>query len=142
MKNLQLDNLEDNNKLYYESTTRTLRTHRKSKAVQIKSLMSTQSLSKIECLDDQVLGSFRQIRTKKSFEKADFEMIGKYSRDNQLASAAAGTGRKSVKFLHEALDCKNPKYLDFAAIQKTRDTGDSRITELTPLMIACIMGNL
>ena len=59
-----------------------------------------------------------------------------------MVTAAAGTGDKASYFLQEALNCKNPKFINLSALEKDRRTGEMRISELTPLMIACIVGKL
>ena len=53
-------------------------------------------------------------------------MLGKFARDNQLITAAAGTGDKADLFLREALSCTNPKFLNHTAMERDRTTGELR----------------
>ena len=55
-------------------------------------------------------------------------------------TAAAGTGTKAQYYLTEALNCQKPKFLQSSSLVRDATTGEIRTTELTPLMIACIMG--
>ena len=64
----------------------------------------------------------------------------KYARDYQLTTAAAVTSDKARKYLLEALSCVKPKFLQPGSLVKDPRTGETRTKELTPLMIACIMG--
>ena len=59
-----------------------------------------------------------------------------------MMSVSAGTGKNSQKFLKEALQCSNAKLLNILALERDRTSGEMRTSELTPLMIACIMGKL
>ena len=68
--------------------------------------------------------------------------MGSYSRENQLASAAACTSYKASMYINEALKCKNTVLLDKRMLIRDFETGEIRIKELTALMIACIMGNI
>lgn len=68
--------------------------------------------------------------------------MGSYSRENQLASAAACTSFKASLYIDEALKCKNTVLLDKRMLIRDFETGEIRIKELTALMIACIMGNI
>jgi len=68
--------------------------------------------------------------------------MGSYSRENQLASAAACTNFKATMYIDEALKCKNTVLLDKRMLIRDFETGEIRIKELTALMIACIMGNI
>ena len=45
-------------------------------------------------------------------------------------------------YIDEALKCDNTVILDKSLLVKDEETGELRIKELTPLMIACIMGNM
>jgi ankyrin repeat protein len=44
--------------------------------------------------------------------------------------------------MNEALKCTNTVILDKRLLIRDRTTHEIRIKELTPLMIACIMGNM
>ena len=68
--------------------------------------------------------------------------MGSYSRENQLASAAACTSYKATMYINEALKCKNTVLLDKRMLIRDFETQDIRIKELTALMIGCIMGNI
>ena len=68
--------------------------------------------------------------------------MGSYSRENQLASAAACTSFKATMYIDDALKCKNTVLLDKRMLIRDFETGEIRIKELTALMIACIMGNI
>ena len=70
------------------------------------------------------------------------EGLIKFSRDYQLTTAAAGTGGRAAHFLNEALSCHKPKFLNMNQLSMDAKTGETRTSELTPLMIACIMGQL
>ena len=45
-------------------------------------------------------------------------------------------------YIDEALKCDNTVILDKSLLVKDEESGELRIKELTPLMIACIMGNM
>jgi len=68
--------------------------------------------------------------------------VGKFARENQLASAAAGTGRKARHYLEVALGCSNAKLINPTSLCVDPKTNEVRINELTSLMIACIMGKM
>ena len=71
--------------------------------------------------------------------------MGSYSRENQLASAAACTSYKASMYINEALKCKNTVLLDKRMLirdMQNPEIKEIRIKELTALMIACIMGNI
>ena len=68
--------------------------------------------------------------------------MGRYSRENQLASAAACTSMKASFYVKEALICQNTKLLNPLSFVKDEQTGEMRLKELSSLMIACIMGNM
>ena len=68
--------------------------------------------------------------------------MGSYSRENQLASAAACTSSKAYTYIKDALRCKNTVLLDKKMLIRDTQSEEMRIKELTPLMIACIMGNI
>lgn len=87
----------------------------------------------------EVLGHYRQIPNN---SKEQEKILGKYSRENQLASAAACTSLKSGVYLREVLDCQNTKLLNPLSLIKDSETGEIRLKELSSLMIACIMGNM
>ena len=63
-------------------------------------------------------------------------------RENQLISAAACTSFKAPIYVREALSGQNVKLLDKTKIVKDEQIGEIRISELTPLMVACMMGNM
>jgi hypothetical protein len=44
--------------------------------------------------------------------------------------------------MDEVLKCKNTTILDKRLLIRDFESGEMRIKELTPLMIACIMGNV
>ena len=89
-----------------------------------------------------VLGSYLNLES--ITEQKDLERIfGKYSRENQLVSAAANTNSlKAQKYLKEALSCQNTRLIDQLNLTKDEETGEIRAKELTSLMTACIMGNM
>lgn len=89
----------------------------------------------------QILGGYCFFETPQS-EKEQERIMGRYSRENQLASAAACTSIKASMHLREALLCKNTVLLDKRQIIRDVETKEPRIKELTALMIACIMGNI
>jgi hypothetical protein len=68
--------------------------------------------------------------------------MGRYSRENQLVSAAACTSFKAPMYIEEALRCKNTVLLDKRMLIRDTQSGEIRVKELTSLMIACIMGNI
>ena len=45
-------------------------------------------------------------------------------------------------YMSEVLTCKNTVILDKRLLIRDFESNDLRIKELTPLMIACIMGNM
>lgn len=58
-------------------------------------------------------------------------------------SAVASTSRKTDKFVNEAIDCHNVKLLNTMNLTTGVDPAgkaELRTSELTPLMVACIMG--
>jgi hypothetical protein len=57
-------------------------------------------------------------------------------------AAAACTSFKSSIYISEALSCKNTVILDKRLLIRDFQSGEMRIKELTPLMIACIMGKV
>ena len=81
-------------------------------------------------------------RKEESAEKEQEKIMGSYSRENQLASAAACTSFKATMYIDDALKCKNTVLLDKRMLIRDFETGEIRIKELTALMIACIMGNM
>ena len=89
----------------------------------------------------EILGGYCFFETPQS-EKEQEKIMGSYSRENQLASAAACTSFKASMYINEALKCKNTVLLDKRMLIRDFETGDVRIKELTALMIACIMGNI
>ena len=89
----------------------------------------------------EILGGYCFFETPQS-EKEQEKIMGSYSRENQLASAAACTSYKASMYINEALKCKNTVLLDKRMIIRDFETGELRIKELTALMIACIMGNI
>lgn len=68
--------------------------------------------------------------------------MGRFSRENQLASASACTSMKASFYVKEALSCQNTKLLNPLSLIKDEQSGEMRINELSSLMIACIMGNM
>ena len=68
--------------------------------------------------------------------------MGRFSRENQLDSAAACTSMKASFYVKEALSCQNTKLLNPLSLIKDETSGEMRIKELSSLMIACIMGNM
>lgn len=68
--------------------------------------------------------------------------MGLYSRENQLAAAAACTSYKASMYINNTLKCKNTVLLDKRSLIQDFDSKETRINELTPLMIACLMGNI
>ena len=89
----------------------------------------------------EILGGYCFFETPQS-EKEQEKIMGSYSRENQLASAAACTNFKATMYIDEALKCKNTVLLDKRMLIRDFETGEIRIKELTALMIACIMGNI
>lgn len=89
----------------------------------------------------EILGGYCFFETPQS-EKEQEKIMGSYSRENQLASAAACTSFKATMYINEALKCKNTVLLDKRMLIRDFETGEIRIKELTALMIACIMGNI
>ena len=59
-----------------------------------------------------------------------------------MIAAAASSSFKAPIALREALSAQNVKLLDKSKLVRDEATGEQRITELTALMIACMMGNL
>ena len=62
-----------------------------------------------------------------------------------MVSAAACTSYKAQTYINDALECKNTVILDKRLLIRdfeSGEEGDMRIKELTPLMVACIMGNM
>ena len=88
----------------------------------------------------EILGGYCFFETSES-EKAQEKLIGRYSRENQLVSAAACTSYKSDLYMDEVLKCQNTVILDKRLLIRDFESNEMRIKELTPLMIACIMGN-
>jgi len=88
-----------------------------------------------------VLGGYYFFETPQ-LEKEQEKKLGKYSRENQLASAAACTNFKAAMYIQEVLKCNNTVLLNKRHLIRDFQTQEMRIKELTPLMIACIMGNL
>lgn len=98
--------------------------------------------------NQKVFGSFCNILTQTD-KQEETKMIGKYSRENQLISAAACTGQRAHKMVKEALACQNTKLLNplsLLYINVTFNDGtqgrEMRTSQLTSLMIACIMGQI
>ena len=89
----------------------------------------------------EILGGYCFFETPQS-EKEQERIMGSYSRENQLASAAACTSFKAAMYINEALKCKNTVLLDKRMLIRDFEKGEIRIKELTALMIACIMGNI
>jgi hypothetical protein len=69
-------------------------------------------------------------------------LIGKFVREHQLISASACTSFKSSMYVREALSGQNAKLLDKSKLVRDPQTGEIRISELTPLMVACMMSNM
>lgn len=88
-----------------------------------------------------VLGSYRNIESAEAQQEQE-KIMGRYSRENQLASAAACTSMKASYYVKEAMSCQNTKLLNPLSLIKDDQTGEIRIKELSSLMIACIMGNM
>ena len=59
-----------------------------------------------------------------------------------MVSAAACTSFKASMYIRQALECKNTVILDKSLLIRDEESGGIRIKEPTPLMIACIMGNM
>lgn len=70
------------------------------------------------------------------------KLIGKFVREHQLISAAACTSFKSSMYVREALSGQNAKLLDKSKFVRDPQTGEVRTSELTPLMVACMMSNM
>ena len=74
-------------------------------------------------------------------------MGGKFVREHQLIAAAASTSFKAPLYVREALQGQNVRLLDKSKLvrdEKDKAAGECelRITELTPLMVACMMSNM
>ena len=88
-----------------------------------------------------VLGGYRNIESEEAQAEQE-KILGRYSRENQLQSAAACTSMKASFYVKEAMSCQNTKLLNPLSLIKDEQTGEIRIKELSSLMIACIMGNM
>ena len=71
-------------------------------------MTDTQSISPMDQFsferNTEVLGGYRNLQ-QGGIQKEKEQILGKYSRENQLASAAACTSMKANYFLIEALSC-------------------------------------
>jgi hypothetical protein len=92
-------------------------------------------------LNTSILGSYCRLETQKDIEEQE-RLNGKFVREHQLVSASACTSFKASMYVREALSGKNVKLLDKSKLIKDEKTGEIRISELTPLMVACMMSNI
>jgi len=88
-----------------------------------------------------ILGNYCRLETPELVEATE-RHIGKFVREHQLISAAACTSFKASANVKEALSGVNAKLLDKSKLVRDGVTGEVRISELTPLMVACLMGNM
>ena len=92
-------------------------------------------------LNTEIFGNYCRLETPEAVLRQE-HLFGKYVREHQLIAAAASTSYKAPIALREALSATNVKLLDKSKFVRDETTGEQRITELTSLMIACMMGNL
>lgn len=112
-----------------------------SKAEDFYSAQSVGNMYKSLESKTEILGGYCFFETPQS-EKEQERIMGRYSRENQLVSAAACTSIKATMHLREALLCKNTVLLDKRLLIRDMESKEIRVKELTALMIACIMGNI
>lgn len=92
-------------------------------------------------LTTEIFGNYCRLETPEAITLQE-KLFGKYVREHQLIAAAASSSYKAPLALREALSAQNVKLLDKSKLVRDETTGEQRITELTSLMIACMMGNL
>ena len=77
-----------------------------------------------------------------NMRKEQERILGRFARDNQLVSAAACNGMQAGYYVKEALACANAQLLNPLHLTQDEETKETRLKELSSLMIACIMGNM
>jgi hypothetical protein len=88
-----------------------------------------------------VLSNYCRLETRETLEDQE-KMVGKYIREHQLTAACASTQFKSGLYVREALSAQNVKLLDKSKLVYDSTANEYRVTELTPLMVACMLSNM
>ena len=94
-------------------------------------------------MNTPILSHYCRLETQEAVEEQEKAMGGKFVREHQLIAAAASTSFKAPLYVREALQGQNVQLLDKSKlVRDEKSGGELRITELTPLMVACMMSNM